>query len=378
MNHRRIAAILAAGGALAGGLFATGAPQVALAAPASVFVYDGNGALDEGYTKFGTAAGRTVVTNATLPSDLSPYACVVLPINSTAFTGPQTTEFNTYVTAGGTIVALGDNSGFTAANTNLSTLSGALGAGLTIVNGVGSGPTTNIVASSLTSGMTSYGYAAGSTVTIASPGQSLVNQAGAGTQPSVIGAALLGKGVFVLSGDSNAFSDNDVSAYANNSNGVLVANLCAIRSTTTAVTCPALNAGQAVDCTVTVTDTKTAGHKTGPIGTVTVASDSGGTFANGGTCTLAATSTPGVSSCTISFTPNTSGNITATYAGDVRHSGSNVLAAAAVTAVPTLPKAGAVPVGHPAGGALALLLLVMGGAAAAAGTAVYRTRRVRS
>ncbi|MDP9325980.1 MAG: hypothetical protein M3O87_05530 [Candidatus Dormibacteraeota bacterium] len=378
---RRVAAIVAAAASLAGAFYATGAPSVALAAPASVFVYTGSGALDEGYTKFGTAAGRPVAKNAVLPADLSPYACVVLPINNVTFTAPQITEFSNYVNTGGTLVALGERSTFTAANANMNGLATGLSSGMQIVDADISGTSTNVVASAFTVGVTSYKYTNGAQLTVSAPGQVLVNNTGVGIQPPVIGAAVLGTGVFVLSGDSNAFSDNDVSAYTAASNGTLVANLCAPRPTSTAVVCPNLNAGQAATCTVTVTDTDAAGLKSAPSGTVSFASDSGGTFGNGGTCTLAATSTPGQSSCTIPFTPGTSGNVTATYAGDVRHTGSSRQAAAAVTpaAVPTLPKAGANAAGSiGTSGAVAVLILTLLGAAVATGAAVFRTRRARS
>ena len=43
----------------------------AFASPGSILVYAGNGALYEGYTKFGVAAGKPVVTSPVLPADLS-------------------------------------------------------------------------------------------------------------------------------------------------------------------------------------------------------------------------------------------------------------------------------------------------------------------
>jgi hypothetical protein len=378
---RRVAALVSAAATLAGAGYALGAPTVALAAPASIFVYNGNSSTDEGYTKFGTAAGRPVSSSATLPADLSPYACVVLPVNAAAFSAGQITTFSTYVNGGGTLIALGENAGFAAANTNLTAVSTGLGAGMTVVGDTLSGPTTNIVASPLTAGMTSFGYTAAGHVTISAPGQPLIYNLGAGTQPAIVGTAVLGAGLFVLSGDSNAFSDNDIGSYTLNSNPILVANLCAPRSTQTTVTCPNPTVGQATTCTATVTDSDAAGHKTAPSGTETFSTSGQGTFGSGGTCTLAATSTPGQSSCSVPFTPTAAGtqNVSAAFAGDVRHTSSNGQVAAAVVAVvPNLPKAGAPTAGSVrADRAAELAIALLVGVALATGGAFWAVGRLR-
>ena len=203
----------------------------ASASPGDILVYTGEGALDEGYTNFGTAAGKTVQTLAVLPVDLSPFDCVVLPINGTsgaAFSGATTTALNTYVNNGGRIIALAEHSGFAGSIATMNGLATALGADLSVVSAVidsGFHTTTNIDASPFTAGVTSIRYAATSEVAVAvgPNAHSLVRSQGGTT---FIGVDQIGSGVFVLSGDSNVFSDNSENGYTSHSNGQLVANIC--------------------------------------------------------------------------------------------------------------------------------------------------------
>jgi Bacterial Ig-like domain (group 3) len=112
--------------------------------------------------------------------------------------------------------------------------------------------------------------------------------------------------------------------------------------TTTGINCtPAVTAGpatvaigQATTCTATVTDISSVGATT-PTGTVGFTSDtSGGTFTDGGSCTLASTGV-GQSACSLSYTPGQLGSgtqtITASYSGDADHGVSSGQTAIAVT-----------------------------------------------
>jgi hypothetical protein len=107
--------------------------------------------------------------------------------------------------------------------------------------------------------------------------------------------------------------------------------------TTTGLTCsPATVAiGQPTSCTATVTDTAASGATT-PTGTVAFTSDtSGGNFSGSGSCTLAATSTAGQASCSVSYTPGQTGSgtqtITGNYGGDSGHAASSGQDAVTVT-----------------------------------------------
>jgi hypothetical protein len=108
-------------------------------------------------------------------------------------------------------------------------------------------------------------------------------------------------------------------------------------STTTAVTCSpgTVAIGQPTTCTATVTDTASSGATT-PTGTVSFTSDtSGGSFSGGGSCALAAASTAGQASCSLSYTPGQIGSgtqtITGSYAGDTTHAASSGQGAITVT-----------------------------------------------
>jgi hypothetical protein len=107
--------------------------------------------------------------------------------------------------------------------------------------------------------------------------------------------------------------------------------------TTTAVTCSSgtVAISQPTTCTATVTDTASSGATT-PTGTVSFTSDtSGGSFSGGGSCALAAASTAGQASCSLSYTPGQIGSgtqtITGSYAGDTTHAASSGQATITVT-----------------------------------------------
>ena len=84
----------------------------ALSVPAAlanpILVYTGGSPLNEGYTQFGAAVGDPVVESPVLPADLTPYDCVVLPVNSQLFDAGQKATFASYLASGGRLFALGD------------------------------------------------------------------------------------------------------------------------------------------------------------------------------------------------------------------------------------------------------------------------------
>jgi hypothetical protein len=109
---------------------------------------------------------------------------------------------------------------------------------------------------------------------------------------------------------------------------VSTAQATTIDPTATAVSCQpgqlgSVTIGQAATCTAIVTDNSALGATT-PTGIVSFTSDtSGGTFTDGGSCTLTAIGAP-QASCSLSYIPGQLGpgglqTITATYGGDNGH-----------------------------------------------------------
>jgi hypothetical protein len=92
-------------------------------------------------------------------------------------------------------------------------------------------------------------------------------------------------------------------------------------------------AGQSTTCTVTVTDTSGSYFASPPTGAVTWSTHGSGTFSNGGSCTLVGSGLVGpafdYATCSVSYTPTATppnpvrtDTVTATYAGDIAHTGS--------------------------------------------------------
>ena len=198
----------------------------------SILVYTGNNApLDEGgYSEFGLAAGKPLVTSAALPGDLSSFDCVVLPINRTPFSAEQKSQFGSYVAAGGRVIGLAENSNFPGAITTMNELSTSLGSSMQVhsdsIDGTLSGDHDEHRHAPLHGGRDDplpRPYVAGEP---GAAGSSLVRTV-TGAQ-TFLAANVLGRGVFVLSGDSNAFSDNNAGGYTKADNDVLVKNLCGV------------------------------------------------------------------------------------------------------------------------------------------------------
>jgi hypothetical protein len=197
----------------------------------SVLVYTGNGAPDEGgYVEFALAAGKPLVTSPILPSDLSAFDCVVLPINSTPFSAAQKAQFGSYVNAGGRLFALAENNGFPGAIATMNDLSTTLGAGMQVVadsiDPAYPTPTANIDSHPFTAGVSLIHMANTSRVGVGAGGASLVRTATGGH--TFIATRQLGRGEFLLSGDSNVFSDNNAGGYTSADTDVLVRNICAV------------------------------------------------------------------------------------------------------------------------------------------------------
>lgn len=225
---RRWRAILAVA-ALA--LVALPSPLAAQELTGTVLVYTGGGATDQGYTSFGAATGKTIVTSSSLEG-IAGHDCVVLPANN-SFSEGDLAALSSYVNGGGRLLALGENAEFFSATiTAMNNVAAALDADLSLVaDSIDPGfhTTTNIDTSPFTFAVSSirYAFTSGVAVAVGPTAHSLVRTddvEGPGT--TFIGIEQIGAGVFALSGDTNVFSDNSDTGYTGHDNGTLAANIC--------------------------------------------------------------------------------------------------------------------------------------------------------
>lgn len=208
---------------------AVGSYETASASSGTVLVYTGNSPVNEGYSQFGTATGKTVDYQSTLPDDLSAYDCIVLPVNSAAFSDATKAAFANYLNAGGRVLAIAEWNAFAGSINTMNDLASHVGADLQVVAAaidLGFHTTTNIDPSPFTAGVSSIRYAATSEVQVqvGPDAHSLVRSTNTAT--TFIGVDKIGSGVFALFGDSNVLSDNSADGYTAHDNGVLAANLC--------------------------------------------------------------------------------------------------------------------------------------------------------
>lgn len=209
----------------------------AKAAATKIGVWSGNGAINEGYSKFAAAAGRSLVDLNSLNDLTTDESCLVLPIPQQDFTYPQVLAISSYFNAGGTILAIGERnaSGYPFTPTAPWTVLNNLAAGLGVTMRMqATAPDQGIALSStnienvppFTNGVVNVGYLATTTLTLTG-GSALVNTVGL-AQPW-LAVQQVGGGRFVFSGDSNAFSNSNpyTDFYAPPyDNGRLARNLC--------------------------------------------------------------------------------------------------------------------------------------------------------
>jgi hypothetical protein len=185
---------------------------------------------DLSFDDWSAANGEPVDYADTLPSDVSAYRCVVLDLNETFAAGDQA-ALTGYLAQGGTVLALGEHGdsggGFDASDAAINGLAAALGSQISLdddaIDG-GDTVTSSIDSSPLSSGVFSLGYNWSSSLSVASSAQPLVESAD--DFSTLIAAQAIDGGTFVISGDSNFFSDNNDGFYANDDNGRLVEDLC--------------------------------------------------------------------------------------------------------------------------------------------------------
>lgn len=313
---------------------------VALAVPDPILVYSGNTSLSPGttYASFGTVSGRPISSTTVMPGSLAGNACVLLNLNQATFSGSQVATLSDYLVGGGKVLMIGENDNY-ANNAAFRTLATALGSSMQIQNDAydpGFRDTPYIDADPLTRDVKVINYAYTATVSFSAPARSLVRRSDG--SDTMMAAEDVGAGTLIALGDANAFTTPDGDA------GIFVANLCGSRrETASEVSCTPASAlvGTAVTCTSTVGDAD-AGTAVTPTGDVsfTQGGTGTGTFDGGGSCTLAATATPGESSCAVTYTAATAGaqTLTGAYHGTNLSYGSTDTAAHTAT-VPAPPTA---------------------------------------
>lgn len=178
------------------------------------------------FSHWAAATGKPVELAGDLPASLSGYRCVVLNVNE-EFANSDPAALSSYLHEGGTVVALGEHEGFDIADNAINELSEALGAKMLLNDDewdVGPFFTFAIDPSPLTANVGELGYNWASSVYYEEPAEPLVE--GAEEEFTMIAAQPLQGGTFILSGDSNPFSDDDYGAYSEADNGTLVHDLC--------------------------------------------------------------------------------------------------------------------------------------------------------
>jgi hypothetical protein len=186
------------------------------------------------FENWSAATGQPVVVSSSLPSNLTAYRCVTLLVNR-SFTAEQVQALSGYLQQGGSVFAIGEHAsdystegpGFDEADAALSELASSLGVGMSLDDNwldEYETLTSNIVPSPLTAGVGLLGEDWVSSITLSGTAQPLVETFE--DELPVIAYQPVGLGRFVMSGDSNMFTDNSHAFYEEYDNGRLVANLC--------------------------------------------------------------------------------------------------------------------------------------------------------
>ncbi len=230
-----------------------------------LLVYTGNGGINEGYTTFANAAGRTVTTSPLLPAtdpDWDQYACVMLPISTVGYTPTQQNSLNSYMSRGGTVVAIAEHLNADPAQqvgpASVTTMNNvAAGTGIQALNTTrNQGPTVSTnpslgslpvggVAAKYRKDVTRVGFAATTTLTVTAPAVALVSTVKTEvTDPDPAPFLAIREygsnaGKFVYAGDSNVFSEGGGGYFAGNDNAKLARNICGdINPPTITITTP--------------------------------------------------------------------------------------------------------------------------------------------
>jgi hypothetical protein len=215
------------------------APAPSVPSTGPTLVYDGNTALppeeesseyagDHTFYNWSTATGEPAEVAEVLPSSITSDRCIVLLTNESLGESNEL-ELAAYLHQGGTIVALGEHEGggYNVANETLSRFAKSLGVGLSLIDGYhdyGQNITYAIDPSPLTENVASLGDNWVSTLEVSGAAEPLAGTSdGEGT---LIGTQSVATGQFVMTGDSNLFTDEAPGIYEDSDNGQLARNLC--------------------------------------------------------------------------------------------------------------------------------------------------------
>ena len=212
-------------------------PTVPSTGPTLVYDGDTEGnelAGDTSFNDWATATGQPAEVQASLPSELTKYRCVGMLLNR-ALEPAQTEALTSYLRAGGTIVAMGEHTGFQGADETMNAFAASVGAGLVLNETEYVEPlvTSRIDASPFTEGVSEIGYNDASTLTVSGDASPLIEiETSEGNFAPLVGEQSIAAGTFVMSGDSNMFSDNSTfgpegkTFYETYGNSRFVRNLC--------------------------------------------------------------------------------------------------------------------------------------------------------
>jgi hypothetical protein len=183
---------------------------------------------DLSFNEWAEATGQPAEVDETLPASITPYKCVMLLANQ-SLEATQEAELAAYLHQGGTILAVGEHGGgaYETANETLSRFASSLGVGLNIRDGdddYGPNVTYDIYPTPLTENVFSLGDNWVSVVEVSGSAEPLAGTADG--EGILIGAQTVGSGTFIMSGDSNLFTDQNYGAYQEDDNGQLVRNIC--------------------------------------------------------------------------------------------------------------------------------------------------------
>jgi hypothetical protein len=216
-------------------------PAPAIPSSGPTLVFDGDTAIpeedaengqpgDRSFVEWAGATGESAEVQETLPASLSSFRCVAL-LDNEAIGESEAATLNAYIHEGGTIVVIGEHEGapYGEGDEALNHFAESLGVGLTLAGDsydYGPNVTSNIYPSPLTEGVSELGdnWVSSISVSMSGSAQPLVGTA-EGSE-TLVGEQPVGRGTFVMAGDSNMFTDDNEGFYEDYDNGQFVRDLC--------------------------------------------------------------------------------------------------------------------------------------------------------
>lgn len=175
------------------------------------------------------ATGEPLTIGAVLPAQLRSDRCLVLLLRG-GFTAAQTRSIRDYLRAGGTVIGVGergDEGRFTAADAALNALAGRLGVALATGSDArdpGTTVTDRLATELANAGVRRLGYDWATSVRTG-PGARVLAWSTDGSTP-LLAAQDVGRGRFVLAGDSDLVTGGAGDAFGRGDNGRLARVLC--------------------------------------------------------------------------------------------------------------------------------------------------------